>query len=449
MKPVLRIIGSIILLFIFVVFFAHAQLLTPEERAQLEAELAQVQAQEAQAQKDLATAQSKSSSLQNDINLLNAKIKAEQLDIQAKNLLIKTLGSNITDKQNEINSLNSQIESNKNAVEDMFRQLDKTDSITLIEILLSNETISGFVEDSQNIETLQQNLDELSLELQNEEASTTAAKKVLVTKQNAAIDARYAIQQEQKTVQANQTQQKQLLSISKNNEKAYTALVTAAKKQADAINAKLFSLAGGSNPIQFGQAYRYALTAQRKTGIDPAFLLAIFTQESNLGTNQGTCYLTNAVTGAGVNVKSGKTYTNVMSPARDVPPFLTITNNLNVDPYHTIVSCPQSFGWGGAMGPAQFIASTWMGLTSRIASALGFSGMANPWSPEDAFMASAIYLSDLGASGGGYTAEINAACRYYSGKSCSASGLAASYGSSVMALAATIQQTEINKLQGY
>jgi membrane-bound lytic murein transglycosylase B len=136
-----------------------------------------------------------------------------------------------------------------------------------------------------------------------------------------------------------------------------------------------------------------------------------------------------------------------MSPTRDVPPFLKITSAIEVDPMHTVVSCPQSVGWGGAMGPAQFIASTWMLLTNRVASALGFGGMANPWNPQHAFMASALYLSDLGASGGGYTSESNAACRYYSGSPCSKSSLVASYGSSVMSLASTIQTTEIDKLQ--
>jgi len=136
-----------------------------------------------------------------------------------------------------------------------------------------------------------------------------------------------------------------------------------------------------------------------------------------------------------------------MNPTRDVPPFLTITSDLGVDPLHTVVSCPQSVGWGGAMGPAQFIPSTWMLFTNRVASALGISGMANPWDPQNAFMASALYLSDLGASGGGFTAEDNAACRYYSGSPCSTSSLIASYGTSVMSLASTIQTTEIDKLQ--
>jgi membrane-bound lytic murein transglycosylase B len=429
--------------------FVVAQTLTSTERLQLEGQLAEVEAEEAQAQKDLAVAKSKSSSLKNAINLLAAKIKAEQLDIQAKNLTIKTLGDNISTKQVEINNLDSQIAQNKNDIADIFRQIEQADNISLVEMVFSNNTISEFLDDVATLKSLQQQIGILSKQLANHEVSSTAEKNVLVNKQNAAMDARYAVQQAQKTLQANQAQQNQLLSISKGNEKAYTALVNAKKKAADAINAKLFALAGGSNPIAFGKAYQYALLAQQKTGIDPAFLLAIMTQESNLGTNQGTCYLTNANTGAGVSVKSGKIFSNVMSPKRDVPPFFKITSNLNVDPYKTVVSCPQSVGWGGAMGPAQFIASTWMLFTDRIASSLGFNGMANPWNPEDAFMASALYLTDLGAANGGYTAESNAACRYYSGSSCSKSALVASYGSSVMSLASTIQNTEINKLQGF
>ncbi len=454
MKPYRCIISGVILfifLFPFNVFNALAQTLTEAEKEQLQTELNQVLQEEQQAQASLATAQSQSSSLQNTINTLNAKIKVEQLDIQAKNLTIQTLGENITDTQNQIDSLGDQIQNNTQDIEGMFRQLQQADSTSLLEIILSNQTISGAVEDTNNLELLQQDLDTLSAELSDEEASSTVAKGVLVTKQNAATDALYAIQQEQDTLKTNQDQQKQLLSISKSNEKAYSAAVAAAQKEADAINAKLFALAGGSNPINFGEAYQYALTAQKATGVDPAFLLAILTQESNLGTDQGNCYLANDETGAGVSVKTGAAKPRTMSPTRDVPPFLTITSDLGVDPHNTVVSCWQPAytasgnpsGWGGAMGPAQFIASTWMGLVNDLDSELGITGMPNPWNPEDAFTASATYLSDLGASEGGYTAEMKAACRYYG-----SGGSSCSYGSSVMALASTIQQTEINKLQG-
>lgn len=447
-KNIFRHITAFLFLFAFLTTnFAVAETLTATEREQLEAQLEQVQAEQKQAQSDLTKAQKKSSSLKNDVAVLTAKIKAEQLDIQAKNLTIKKLGDNIVSKQKQINILNTRIERNKEYIADIFREIDQAETVSNTEIFLSNETISQYWDDTFKLDFLRQNVDALSAQLTIDEKTSTAEKKTLVSKQDAVSDAKYAVQQEQKRVTANQTKQKQLLSLSKNNEKAYSTLVAEKKKIADAISAKLFSLAGGSNPIQFGQAYKYALSAQQKTGIDPAFLLAVMTQESNLGINQGTCYLTDTSTGAGKSVKSGRSFVNVMHPTRDVPPFLKIAKDLSVDPMHTMVSCPQSVGWGGAMGPAQFIASTWMLFTSRVASSLGFVGLANPWNPRDAFMASAIYLSDLGASKGGYTAQSNAACRYYSGSSCSKSALIASYGASVIKLASTIQTTEIDKLQ--
>src|SRR6185369_13159413 len=103
------------------------------------------------------------------------------------------------------------------------------------------------------------------------------------------------------------------------------------------------------------------------------------------------------------------TWPNLMKPSRDVGPFLDITGKLGFDPLKTVVSCPipSAGGYGGAMGPAQFIASTWQLFEDRLQSALGH--YANPWLAQDAFMASSMYLGDLGAGGASYSSEIRAA----------------------------------------
>ena len=123
-----------------------------------------------------------------------------------------------------------------------------------------------------------------------------------------------------------------------------------------------------------------------------------------------------------------------MKPSRDVPPFLEITNALGFNAFQTAVSCPIAgvAGYGGAMGPAQFIPSTWQLFASRLESILGH--YANPWSPKDAFMASGIYLTDLGAVGTSTSAQSKAACSYYGTRSSSCS-----YSKSVQKLKASIQ----------
>ena len=120
---------------------------------------------------------------------------------------------------------------------------------------------------------------------------------------------------------------------------------------------------------------------------------------------------------------------------------------LGLDPNTQPLSCPYGGGWGGAMGPAQFIPSTWAGYQTRVATIVG-KVVPSPWNPKDAFTASALLLSDLGASKGGYSAERNAACMYYSGRSCGSGKVKnAFYGDQVLQKATKIQ-ADIDILAG-
>ena len=97
------------------------------------------------------------------------------------------------------------------------------------------------------------------------------------------------------------------------------------------------------------------------------------------------------------------------------------------------------------MGPTQFIPSTWNLISGKISAATG-KDTPDPWNPADAIMAAAILLQGNGAAGGSYESERNAACKYYSGRVCSAAGHIASYGNQVMNRASNIQLTMIDPL---
>jgi len=419
--------------------------LTPEERQQLQQELAQVEADQKQAAADLASAQSKSSSLARDIAILDAKIKTAQLNIKAKNLLIRSLGDDITAKQSHINVLEDHIARGKESLAVILRKTREIDAYSLPEVILSQKDIAGFFGDLDTFEAVQQGLSDTFYQLKTDEASTSAEKNALTQRQNAETDAKHAIEVEQANIQADEAQQKTLLAVSKGNEKSYAAVIAQKKARAASIRAALFTLRDAA-AIPFGQALQYAQLASQKTGVRPAFILAVITQESALGSNVGKCYVTNLSDGSGVNVSTGNPVSNVMNPSRDVPVFTNILSEIGGDPTKQVVSCPLDIGWGGAMGPAQFIPSTWQLFSDRIASAVGISTTPDPWNPAHAFMASALYLSDLGAGAGTYTAERNAACRYYSGRSCGSVRGNSGYGSSVVAKADSIQHTMIDPL---
>jgi membrane-bound lytic murein transglycosylase B len=248
--------------------------------------------------------------------------------------------------------------------------------------------------------------------------------------------------EQQKQITVTKSQKDTLLKETKGQEALYKKQLAEKQAKAAQIRSALFSFAGGSTAaIPFGDALKYAQSAEAQTGVPAAFVLAILTQESALGANVGKCYLSDTTTGAGYNVNTKVQYSNVMKPSRDLPPFLQITSRLGMDPLKTVISCPipSAGGYGGAMGPAQFIASTWQTVSSRVSA---ITGSSNPWGARDSITASSIYLSDLGANSS-YASQIKAACRYYGtgGSSCS-------YGTSVMSKVSGIQQ-KIDYLKQY
>jgi hypothetical protein len=145
-----------------------------------------------------------------------------------------------------------------------------------------------------------------------------------------------------------EAEKQRLLNLNKTQQQNYQKVIADKSAQIAQIKAALFKLAGAAS-IQFGDAVRYAKVVQSSTGVDPAFLLAIIKQESNLGSNVGKCYLSDTSSGAGINPDTGRSWPNLMKPSRDIPPFLDITSRLGFDPLKTAVSCPiaGAGGWGG------------------------------------------------------------------------------------------------------
>ena len=234
----------------------------------------------------------------------------------------------------------------------------------------------------------------------------------------------------------NLDEQNTLLKKVNGQEKNYQASLKQSTAEEAAIKGRIYSLSGVSTQINFGEAVSIAQWASKQTGVRPAMLLAILAQESSLGKNVGTC---NRAGDA-----SGKSWKVIMNPTRDQPKFLIITKELGLNPDTTPVSCPmrdktgRQIGWGGAMGPAQFIPSTWMGYRDRVSAVTGKP--ANPWDIRDAFLAAGIKLAaDGGAAKNG---EWSAAMRYFSG---STNPKYSFYGDSVVARAEAYQE-DINKL---
>ncbi len=400
-------------------------------------------AQLAEQQKNLANQKNVSGTLSGDIKTLTAKINTKKTEIKAKITHIAVLSTSISEKKVAIQSLSDKIQNQKDSLAQLLRKTNEMDKATLTDFLLASNTLSDFYSDVSRFDTLKVQVKASVDSIQTIKGVTEQKKAELEKEQNLTIDEQQALQVAQNNLAKQQAGQKTLLSISKDRETQYQKLIADQQAKVAAIKAKLFQLAGGSQAIRFDVALQYANQAQATTGIDPAFLLAELTQESNLGANVGKCYISDTSSGSGVSVSSGKVFSNVMKPTRDLAPFIDITTTLGYDPLKTVVSCPIAgvAGYGGAMGPAQFIASTWKLFQPRLQTALGH--YPNPWGAADAFMAASMYLTDLGGVGSSASAQLRASCKYYG-----SGGSTCSYGRNVQSLKLSIQ-SDIDYLNQY
>ena len=403
------------------------------ELAQIEAELAELLQKQKEQQKHTGT-------IKGDVDYLASQISALKTKIKARALAIAQLKVNIAEKASKIKSLSSKIEREHESLSQLLRNTNEFDNENLVGLILSDDSISSFYSDLESYNSIKEAVKNSIDIINGVKVETEVAKQDLEKKQDAETDAKADLESAQQKVAVSEAEKKKLLAISQQTEAAYQLLAAEKKAKADKIRAALFPLAGTSTKIDFGTALVYANEAQKLTGIEPAFLLAILTQESNLGSNVGQCYLTNQTTGAGVGKNTGTPFVNVMKPMGmpgrkgDVEDFLRITSKLGLTWNQTAVSCPIAgvAGYGGAMGPAQFIPTTWTLFENRLKSLLGYD--ASPWAPKDAFMASSMYLTDLGAVGTSASAQHKAACRYYG-----TGGATCGYSNSVMKLKAGIQ----------
>lgn len=412
-----------------------------KELSQIEAQLAELLEKQKQQQKETGT-------LKGDVNYLNSQINALKSKVKARGLVIAQLKVNIAEKASTITTLSQKIKREHQTLAQLLRNTNEFDNENMIHLILSDESVSNFYSDLESYASIKQAVKDSVDVIRGVKSQTELAKLELEQKQDAETDAKAELESaERKTAQA-EAEKKRLLAISQNTEAEYQKLAAEKKAQADRIRAALFPLANTSTKIDFGTALTYAKEAERLTGVDPAFLLAIITQESNLGSNVGQCYLTNQATGAGVGKNTGTAFPNVMKPMGmpgrkgDVEDFLRITGKLGLVWNQTAISCPIAgvAGYGGAMGPAQFIPSTWAMFENRLRNLLGRD--ASPWVPKDAFTASAMYLTDLGAVGPSAALQHKAACRYYG-----TGGASCGYSNGVMNHKAKIQ-ANIDLLSG-
>lgn len=416
--------------------YTYAQELTASERAALERELADLEREMQKTQATINSLSAEGQSLSRDIAILDGEIKKAKLQVRTTETEIQALSAGIVVHSRTLGTLSEKMTREQESLAQILRKTDAIDDYTLVEAVLSTGDLSDFFGDLDSFASIKQAMRVSFEELRDTKQETEQEKQGLESQRTDQQILRSALVQNQKAVEQKEAEKRTLLAQTKGQEALYRTLKTSQEATAAQIRAKLFPLRDTSG-IQFGDAVKYAQTASQKTGVRAALILAILSQESDLGKNVGQCLITSLETGDGKGKNTGTPFPGTMKAPRDTVPFEQLMKAAGRDWASTPVSCPLPGGYGGAMGPTQFIPSTWAMYEGRIKAAMG-SSAADPWNASHAIMATGLYLQDVGAAGGTYLAEHTAAARYYAGGNWATSGQG--YGNSVMNKAAAFQK---------
>ena len=305
----------------FAVFAQEGSDAVAKRQAELQAELEATNKDIEYWGKVLADKQKETVSISRDIAILNAKIAEAKATIRQKNIIIQQLGKDIGAKNATITTLGRKIDRQHESLSELIRKTHRLEAYSIAEFALSGQNLSEFFGDIDAIQSVQKSLKSTIGEVREAKVETEAVRDALAKRQAAENDARKAIEAEQRKIQKSEEEKKVLLALSKSHEKTYKGILSERQKKAAQIRSALFALRDTA-AIPFGTAYNYALEVEKRTGVRPAFLLAILTQETNLGENVGQCLVTDFTTGSGVGKNTGRVFLSIMKPDRDVPPFL-------------------------------------------------------------------------------------------------------------------------------
>ena len=419
--------------------FVHAE--EPARRAELEHQLEQYEREAAELDAILQKVQGEGHTLANEKKQIEIEIRRRALEIKRLDIIIRTTQGQIQEKTATIEVLKKKIGRSRESLAAGLLVLSTYDREGAFLLLVKNANLSDFFSSLHGLEPIQLNLQEALGEFKED--------KELLEKERGELEEVKEEQQELKALQeverrflAQKKKEKdELLRLTQGKEAIFQKLLQSKKKDIASLRTQLFYLE--KTGITAEEAVRLADLAARRAGIRTSFLLALLEVETgkqfedgviSVGTNLGTGTWKTDMYDCYIRLKK-RTVAEAEKSA-----FFALTGALGLDPDRMPVSRKPNYGCGGAMGPAQFLPTTWRRFESRVGTLTGHVPP-NPWNPEDAFTAAAVFLASAGADLQTPAGETTAAKTYLSGNPRCAKSICRYYSNRILALAKEIDRT--------
>ncbi|MDO8581511.1 MAG: hypothetical protein Q7S16_01430 [bacterium] len=351
--------------------------------------------------------------LQQRIKKLNTSIRSLRAQLEEIQLQIRKTKRSIGETENAITD-------RKQALAEQMRVLDQYEAKrTPIFFIFYTARFTDVLDGLRDVFLLQQKMKE-NVDTLRVLVGDLGQKKVQLEEREDEQAQLLALQEQQnKETKQKEAEKATLLQQTRTETKRLKNLVELSKGTVESLKSDMYAL--GKIGVTINDAISLGKLVASRIEVRASFLIAVLEVESRLGLNVGR-----------------GTYKKDMNPNQHEK-FLALMTRLGMDPDTTPVSKKPSYGWGGAMGPAQFLPGTWLGYEARVAGLTGHNPP-SPWNLEDAFMAAGIKLSNDGANAKTRAGELRATKTYLSGNPRCTKAICNSYSNLVLDKADEIEE---------
>jgi len=254
---------------------------------QYESQIQKIEKDIAEQRKKVEDTSSKRADLQSAVNSLNNTKKALETEISKTENVIGKSETTIKKLGLEINDKNQKIETTNTALAEAMRSLNILEERSFFEMLFSNETLSGFTTDLTNIEKIKKSLSRnknvlitLNTELSSKKSETEKEKENLKEEKGKLMG-------QKESVESTKKEKDSLLTVTKNQESQYKAVLAEKERQRQLFNETLLEIESKLNLLIDPSSYPTARKGIFSFPLDKMILTQEFGGTQFAKTNPG------------------------------------------------------------------------------------------------------------------------------------------------------------------
>ncbi len=209
---------------------------------QKEAEIKQLEAQAAEYQKELTSTQSQKNTLNNQLAIIASRIKALQGDISVTTSKISATSLRIESLALDIDLKQDEIDKKRKEISDLLQVMAEYDKESLMEIVLTQDNLSDFVNQIHYMESIQKSIQNNITNLQNIKREMETQKTSAEIQKNQLASLRNQLSNQKSIIDSEKQEKNYLLTQTKGQEKQYQTLLNDTLRKQQEVEQQIFDL---------------------------------------------------------------------------------------------------------------------------------------------------------------------------------------------------------------